>query len=180
MLIEVKVSGLTIDPLTNTPIVILKDIEEKKAIPIWIGLFEASAILFENGETSLFTGSQVKELENKFFSIDADEIKGTIAFRGKVRGKCRLVNDPFKEHAFNAGDILITGMTRPEFTKFMEKASAIVTDAGGVLCHAAITAREMKIPCIVGTEKATKIFKEGDFLEVDAEKGIIKKINSDS
>ena len=47
MLIEVKVSGLTIDPLTNTPIVILKDIEEKKAIPIWIGLFEASAIATE-------------------------------------------------------------------------------------------------------------------------------------
>src|SRR3972149_3724613 len=47
MLIEVKVSGLTIDPLTNTPIVILKDLEEKKIIPIWIGLFEASAIATE-------------------------------------------------------------------------------------------------------------------------------------
>jgi len=47
MLIEMKISGLTIDPLTNTPIVILKDLEEKKAIPIWIGLFEASAIATE-------------------------------------------------------------------------------------------------------------------------------------
>ncbi len=47
MLIEMKVSGLTIDPITNTPIVILKDLQEKKAIPIWIGLFEASAIATE-------------------------------------------------------------------------------------------------------------------------------------
>src|SRR4030043_189718 len=47
MLIEMKVSGLTIDPITNTPIVILKDLEEKKVIPIWIGLFEASAIATE-------------------------------------------------------------------------------------------------------------------------------------
>ena len=103
-------------------------------------------------------------------------IKGTVAFKGKVRGKCRIIHDPFKNYDFDEGDILITGMTRPEFTPFMKKAGAIVTDAGGLLCHAAITAREMKIPCIVGTEKATRIFKEGDIVEVDAENGVIRKI----
>lgn len=141
--------------------------------------FEASAILFENGKTRLFTGSEVTELENKFFPVDSDEIKGTVAFRGKVKGKCRVINDPFKEHDFNDGDILVTGMTRPEFTPFMEKASAIVTDAGGLLCHAAITAREMKIPCIVGTEKATRMFKDGDLVEVDGESGIVRRLSSD-
>lgn len=138
--------------------------------------FESSAILFEDGNTKVFTGTDVLELELKFFKVTDDEIKGIVVFKGKVRGKCRIILDPFKKHDFDEGDILITGMTRPEFTPFMKKASAIVTDAGGLLCHAAITAREMKIPCIVGTEKATRMFKEGDIVEVDAEVGIIRKI----
>ena len=138
--------------------------------------FQSSAILFENGKIKLFTGHEVTNLENMLFSVGEDELRGTVAFQGKVTGTCRVIHDPFKAYDFNNGDILVTGMTRLEFTKFMEKASAIVTDAGGVLCHAAITAREMKIPCIVGTEKATKTFKDGDRLEIDAEKGIIKRI----
>lgn len=138
--------------------------------------FEFSVILFEDGNIKLFTGSEAAELELKFFKSVDHEIKGTIAFKGKVRGKCRIILDPFKKHDFDEGDILITGMTRPEFTPFIKKAGAIVTDAGGLLCHAAITAREMKIPCIVGTEKATRVFKDGDIVEVDAEVGIIRKI----
>jgi pyruvate,water dikinase len=58
----------------------------------------------------------------------------------------------------------------------MEKAAAFVTDAGGILSHAAITAREMKKPCIIGTKVATKVFNDGDMVEVDAESGIIKKL----
>ena len=59
----------------------------------------------------------------------------------------------------------------------MEKAAAFVTDMGGILCHAAIVSREMKKPCVIGTKVATKTFKDGDLVEVDAEKGIVKKIN---
>ena len=65
-------------------------------------------------------------------------------------------------------------MTRPEFIPLIRKAAAIVTDAGGILCHAAIVAREMKKPCIVGTKVATKAFKDGDLVEVDANKGVVK------
>jgi phosphohistidine swiveling domain-containing protein len=141
--------------------------------------FIASIILFEDGKIKLVTGPKVKELEDKFFSVEKDEIKGTVAFRGKVKGKCRIISDPFKEHDFDKGDILVTGMTRPEFISFMEKASAIVTDAGGLLCHAAISAREMKIPCVVGTEKATRMFKDGELIEVDAESGIVRKLSKE-
>ena len=56
----------------------------------------------------------------------------------------------------------------------MEKASAFVTDEGGILCHAAIVAREMKKPCIIGTKVSTKILKDGDMVEVDADNGIVK------
>ena len=76
----------------------------------------------------------------------------------------------------HTGDILVTGMTRPEFLPLFRKAAAVVTDAGGMLSHAAITAREMRKPCIVGTEIATKVLKNGDIIEVDANKGAVKII----
>ncbi|MBU4375310.1 hypothetical protein KKH38_02310, partial [Patescibacteria group bacterium] len=65
-------------------------------------------------------------------------------------------------------------MTRPEHLMGMKKAGAIITDDGGITCHAAIIARELGIPCIIGTKIATKVLKDGDFVEVDAERGIVK------
>jgi len=56
----------------------------------------------------------------------------------------------------------------------IKKASAIVTNVGGITCHAAIVSRELKIPCIIGTKIATKVLKDGDLVEVDAQKGIVK------
>jgi len=56
----------------------------------------------------------------------------------------------------------------------IQKCSAIVTDEGGIMCHAAIVARELKKPCIIGTKVATKVIKDGDMLEVDADKGIVR------
>ena len=58
----------------------------------------------------------------------------------------------------------------------MQLAAAFVTDEGGVTCHAAIISREMKKPCVIGTKHATKVFKDGDKVEVDANKGVVKKI----
>jgi pyruvate,water dikinase len=74
------------------------------------------------------------------------------------------------------GDIIVSPMTTPDFLSAMKKAAAFVTDEGSVLCHAAIVAREMKKPCVIGTKIATRVFKDGDMVEVDAEKGIVKKI----
>jgi pyruvate,water dikinase len=67
-------------------------------------------------------------------------------------------------------------MTNPDFLPIMEKASAIITDAGGMLCHAAIVARELKKPTIIGTSNATKVLKDGDLVEVDADSGSVKKL----
>ena len=58
----------------------------------------------------------------------------------------------------------------------MKKAAAFVTDGGGILCHAAIMARELKKPCVIGTKIATQVLKDGDLVEVDADKGIVRKI----
>ena len=71
------------------------------------------------------------------------------------------------------GDILVTGMTDPDFVPFMKMASAIVTDKGGITSHAAIVSRELNIPCVVGTETATQVMKTGKEYTVDSRNGII-------
>jgi len=104
------------------------------------------------------------------------EFKGQIAFRGKVKGRCKVVNQRSELKKFKQGDILISGHTDPSLMPAIVKAKAIVTNFGGMTCHAAIVSRELKIPCVIGTKMATEVLKDGDRVEVDANKGIIKKI----
>jgi len=156
----------------------LKNSRKLPAINILQKRYQAAATLFTNGiMTDLLVGDEVNKIDEIVKGEEGfGEIKGTTGYAGKVTGMVRLVTDPQKAENFNKGDILVTGMTRPEFLPLMKKAGAVVTDAGGVLCHAAIVAREMKIPTVIGTEKATKVLKDGDEVEVDAEKGIVKRI----
>lgn len=105
-----------------------------------------------------------------------DLLHGTAAYPGIVSGVVRVVHDPRKARIFNAGDILVSGMTRPEFMPLLKKAAAFVTDSGGILSHAAIVAREMKKSCIIGTKVATKVLKDGDRVKVDANNGVVRKI----
>ena len=74
------------------------------------------------------------------------------------------------------GDVMVSIQTMPELLPAMKKAAAFVTDMGGITSHAAIVSREMKTPCIVGTRVATKVLRDGDLVEVDANKGIVRKI----
>ncbi|MDO8581672.1 MAG: PEP-utilizing enzyme [bacterium] len=136
-----------------------------------------SALLCDRTSFVFYTGSAVNKIEKLLGqSENVSEVTGQVAFHGKVNGTVRIVLDPHKAKNFQRGDILVTGSTRPEFLSLMVKAGAIVTDAGGILSHAAITARELKKPCVIGTKIATKVFKDGDRVEVDAECGIIKKV----
>jgi pyruvate,water dikinase len=100
-------------------------------------------------------------------------LKGTAASPGIVEGEVRLILDPSQCFKMKKGDILVTEMTNPLYMPAIEKAKAIVTDIGGLLCHAAIISRELKIPCIVNTKKATKILKDNQRIIVDATKGKI-------
>ena len=77
---------------------------------------------------------------------------------------------------FKEGNIIISICTNPLLMPVLTKCSGIVTDEGGIMCHAAIVSRELKIPCIIGTKIATKVLKDGDEIELDAEKGIVKII----
>ncbi len=109
-------------------------------------------------------------------NADLKELKGTPAYPGFVTGIVKLIHKAEDMAKMNQGDILVSPATNPNVVPAMKKAAAIVTDEGGVTCHAAIVSREMKIPCIIGTKIATKVFEDGDKVEVDAKKGIIRKI----
>ena len=100
-------------------------------------------------------------------------LKGTPASVGVAEGEVRLILDPSQCSKMKNGDILVTEMTNPLYMLAIKKAKAIVTDIGGLLCHAAIISRELKIPCIVNTKKGTKILKDNQKIIVDATKGKI-------
>lgn len=102
------------------------------------------------------------------------EIKGHVACRGKVTGIAKIILSEADFYKMNDGDVLVTSMTRPEFMPILKKASAFVTDEGGVTSHNLITFSLSKnVPCITATRSATSIINNGDKIEVDAEKGIV-------
>jgi phosphoenolpyruvate synthase/pyruvate phosphate dikinase len=103
-------------------------------------------------------------------------LHGQIAQKGTARGKVKIVKNRAQAAEVEQDDILVSPMTQPDFIQAMQRAAAFVTDEGGVVCHAAVIAREMKKPCIVGTKIATQVFKDGDMVEVDADNGIVRKL----
>lgn len=104
-------------------------------------------------------------------------VKGLPASPGVACGKVHVIIDPKDIHEFKEGEILVTTMTAPDWVPAMKKAIAIITDAGGMTCHASIVSRELGIPCIVGTKsrsvEVTKTLKTGQEVTVDAQNGVV-------
>lgn len=115
-----------------------------------------------------------------FPTLDSEknkEVRGQVAHKGLARGKVRVLRRKEQIAEVLDGDILVAPMTTPDYLPAMKKAAAFVTDEGGITCHAAIVARELKKPCIIGTKIATKVLKDGDMVEVDAEKGVVRRLS---
>lgn len=104
----------------------------------------------------------------------ANLIKGITASLGSTKGRARTLKSSKEIELMEEGEILVIEMTSPVYMPAIKKAAAIITDIGGITCHAAIVSRELGIPCIVGTKKATKVLKNGDLVEVNADKGIVR------
>jgi len=104
------------------------------------------------------------------------EIRGTTACPGSVRGVVRVVLTPKEIAQVKRGEILVTNNTTPDFVPAMRKAAAIVTEQGGITSHAALVSRELGVPCVIGTRVASRVFKTGDRVEVDATNGIVRKL----
>ncbi|MBC8501454.1 MAG: hypothetical protein ISS25_04205 [Nanoarchaeota archaeon] len=140
-----------------------------------------SYLLFQsNDHIEILSGKEANEKtkELKLYSEkeDVKEFKGIIGSQGIKKGVAKIVNTNLDFGKVKKGDIMVAAMTRQDFVSVMRKASAIVTNEGGVTCHAAIIARELGLPCIVGTEIATEVLKDGDLIEVDANKGVVRKL----
>ena len=123
------------------------------------------------------SGDSAQKLYDAFLKEktgEATELRGATASIGKATGVVKVVQKTHDLAKFAQGDVLVASMTRPEYVVAMKKASAIVTDEGGVTCHAAVVSRELGIPCVIGTKVATKTLKDGDLVEVNATDGVVQ------
>ncbi|MBI4708857.1 MAG: hypothetical protein HY764_01475 [Candidatus Portnoybacteria bacterium] len=126
-------------------------------------------------KVAVSTGVSPKDLHEREATKEITQFEGSPAYKGLVRGKVKVVlGTGLDAEKFKKRDILVTPMTTPKFIPFIKQASAVITDEGGLLCHAAIISRELKTPCIIGTKIATKVLKDEDLIEVDANRGIVK------
>ncbi len=137
--------------------------------------------VIESTGMKIYSGTEADEFrQNRIIRPKLDktvrELRGATAVAGKVIGTVKIVNSVSDFSKMNEGDVLVSVSTNPALLPVMKKAAAIVTDTGGLTCHAAIVSRELHIPCITGTKVGTKVLKDGDKVEVDADKGIVRKI----
>ncbi len=123
-------------------------------------------------------GKEVEELRKIVLGeLDFSKIKelhGLCASVGYAKGIVKVVKSATEVSKVNRGDILVAIMTRPDYVVAMKKAKAIITNEGGITSHAAIVSRELKIPCVIGTRIAANVLKDGDIVEVDANKGLVR------
>ena len=134
----------------------------------------------EKGQDKMFVGVKAKEIAKttKRKIEKVVEIKGQTGCVGKAKGRVKIIFRPRDMGKMKKGDILVSIATDPDIVPAMKKAAAIVTEQGGVTSHAAIVSRELGIPCVIGTKIATKVLKDGDLVEVDANKGVVKIIKA--
>jgi len=133
----------------------------------------------EAGFDKLYYDKEAKKLEERIIhqkTENIDELFGQPACLGKACGEVRIINSIADIKKMKKENILVAITTNPDIVPAMKLASAIVTEQGGITSHAAIVSREMNIPCVIGTKIATKVFKDGDLVEVDANLGIVKLI----
>lgn len=100
-------------------------------------------------------------------------LKGLGVSTGQTQGKVKIIMESKRHPSFQEGDILVTRITDPTMVTLMAKAGAIICDIGGMTSHPSIVSREMGIPCVVATKKATKVLKDGMIVKVDGSKGVI-------
>ena len=138
-------------------------------------------LLKENDTIRVITGEEANKLVNEIAPEEkipdsVTEIKGIPAMKGKVTGKVVLIKSNADLKRVDESSVLVACFTRPHYLMAMSRSKAIVTDDGGLTSHAAIVSREFNIPCVVGTKNVTKFVKDGEMIEVDADSGIVRKV----
>lgn len=156
-------------------------LKKGKADADWLNdRIKTCVVTMVKGKAVIFSGKKAEKWLKLFKEqekINVTELKGETAFPGKAKGVVKLIEQASDIPKMRKGDILASASTNPSLLPAMKLASAIVTDEGGVVCHAAIVSRELKIPCVVGTKIASRALHDGDIVEVDAVQGTVKIIS---
>lgn len=137
------------------------------------------ALVAVDKKIKLYTNISAKKIAEKIYHEKGDSlniIKGSPVFNGMIKGNVTVVRSVAELKKKKHQSILVTPMTTVDYLPYIKGFKAIVTDEGGLACHAAIVARELKVPCVIGTKIATKVLKDGDKVEVNATKGVVKKV----
>ncbi|MCH5157384.1 MAG: hypothetical protein J1G02_05895 [Clostridiales bacterium] len=138
-----------------------------------------SMTVFTNGVHTTYYGGQTYGVLTDLLptpEFDEGTVRGEIACRGEITARVRIINNFDETDKLNEGEIIVTSMTTPELTVALEKAVGIITDEGGVTCHAAIISREYGIPCLVGTQVATHVLQDGMLVKLDCIQGYFQVV----
>jgi len=138
-----------------------------------------SCVWYQKGNLfDQLSGPKARQLRQELLKRDIkqtiDDFRGLAASKGVAKGPVCLVKSVKDGYKVKKGDVIVAVMTRPDYLPVMKKAVAVVTNEGGVTCHAAIVSRELGIPCVIGTKIATEVLKDGMMVEVNANHGVVK------
>ena len=194
--------NLKIDPLQLMKYLTLNEIEQwldEKLVDLEIKKIinsrKKQGFIYLNlrNETDEIIDNQdaIDAIRNHFLALDKqektvknkNEISGQVAYNSGevIRGEVVVIKDKAdlkSKKSLIDGKILVAIQTTPHYIPYVKNALAIITDEGGITCHAAIISREMKKPCITGTKNATEILRDGDLVEVDADRGVIRMLRN--
>jgi phosphohistidine swiveling domain-containing protein len=174
--------SVSVSQVRSTPVEVLKESLNTNNIDLYTlnSIYNFHVCLPNLNEVLIFGGKDAEDFYNNYVEKEEvvdygnlKELKGSVAQSGKVTGIVKVINTPEDMYKMNHGDVLVSVATTPSIVPVMKKAVGIVTDEGGLTCHAAIVSRELGITCIIGTKIATKVLKDGDEVEVDANTGVV-------
>jgi len=148
-----------------------KKIEDHYDFPQDIEWAKAGKSLFIVQTRPVTTIKDAAEQQEIGETAEKPVLTGSPASPGAASGPCRIILKPSQISKVLQGDVLVAEMTTPDYVPAMKRAAAIVTDRGGRTCHAAIVSRELGVPCVVGTENATKVLKTEQLVTVDGTQG---------
>ena len=138
---------------------------------------EKSIVMAFDGVVHVLESDDADLFERKYLTFEnrgKKEFKGRVASKGHAKGMAKVVLGGADFHKLEQGNILVVANTSPDFVPIMRKAAAIVAEEGGLTSHVSVVSREFGIPCVVGISHITDFIKDGDVVEVDAERGIVK------
>lgn len=143
----------------------------------------ALQFLPESGKVEIITApfaGEDAQAPTQATKASSQRLKGFGAQTGRIVGRARIIAGSYEFDKLRAGDILVAPMTSVDFTPLFEIVGGIVTDEGGITCHAAVIARERGIPCVIGTRTATSFIKDGDTVCVDGSQGCVDVLERES